>query len=134
MEKLLAALLAAASCATVAHAQTGLPVPSAPTGPIYTLDEAVLAAGGSAPASEAATAAIDATREGRTVAGLRPNPQVQGQIENITGTGGYSGLRSAETTVGVAFPIELGGKRGARVAVADAQLSRAELQAAIAST
>lgn len=131
MKMLLAALLAAASCATVAHAQTGVPVPSAPVGPIYTLDDAVLAAGGSAPASEAATAAIDAARLGRTVAGLRPNPQVQGQIENIAGTGPYSGLRSAETTVGVAIPIELGGKRSARVAVANAQLSRAELQAAI---
>ncbi|WP_066781972.1 TolC family protein [Sphingomonas sp. CCH5-D11] len=131
MKMLLAALFAAASCATVAHAQTGVPVPSAPVGPIYTLDDAVLAAGGSAPASEAATAAIDAARQGRTVAGLRPNPQVQGQIENIAGTGPYSGLRSAETTVGVAFPIELGGKRSARVAVANAQLSRAELQAAI---
>ena len=115
MKMLLAALLAAASCATVAHAQTGVPVPSAPVGPIYTLDDAVLAAGGSAPASEAATAAIDAARQGRTVAGLRPNPQVQGQIENIAGTGPYSGLRSAETTVGVAFPIELGGKRSAQI-------------------
>ena len=65
------------------------------------------------------------------MAGLRPNPQAQGQIENIAGSGAYRGLRSAETTVGVAIPIELGGKRSARVAVATAQLSRAELQAAI---
>src|SRR3546814_1333815 len=41
------------------------------------------------------------------------------------------GVRSAESTVGFAIPIELGGKRGARVAVANAQLSRAEIQAAI---
>jgi cobalt-zinc-cadmium efflux system outer membrane protein len=33
--------------------------------------------------------------------------------------------------MGVALPIELGGKRSARVAVADAQLSRAELEAAV---
>ncbi|WP_390479158.1 TolC family protein, partial [Altererythrobacter sp. MTPC7] len=136
MEKLLAALLAAASCATMAHAQTAGPLPAETAGPattfdVYTLDQAVMAAGGSAPASEAATAAIEAARQGRTVAGLRPNPQAQGQIENIAGSGAYRGLRSAETTVGVAIPIELGGKRSARVAVATAQLSRAELQAAI---
>src|SRR3546814_18460868 len=40
-------------------------------------------------------------------------------------------VRSAESTVGFVIPIELGGKRGARVAVANAQLSRAEIQAAI---
>lgn len=129
MHRLFAALLAAASCASVAQAQAQAPV-AAPA-PIYTLDQAVLAAGGSAPASEAATAAIEAARQGRTVAGLRPNPVAQGQIENVAGTGPYRGLRSAETTVGVAVPIELGGKRSARVAVANAQLTRAELQAAI---
>jgi outer membrane protein TolC len=47
------------------------------------------------------------------------------------GSGPYRGVRSAESTVGFAIPIELGGKRGARVAVANAQLSRAEIQAAI---
>src|SRR3546814_7924235 len=89
------------------------------------------AAGGSGPAAEAATAAVDAARAGRTVAGLRPNPVVQGQVENVIGAGPYRGVRSAESTVGFAIPIELGGKRGARVAVANAQLSRAEIQAAI---
>lgn len=131
MQRLLAAMLAAASCATIAHAQTGGEAPIAPAGPIYTLDQAVSAAGGSAPASEAAAAAVDAARQGRTVAGLRPNPVAQGQFENVAGSGPYRAFRSAETTVGVAIPIELGGKRGARVAVANAQLSRAELQAAI---
>ncbi len=129
MHRLFAALLAAASCASVAQAQQA-PV-AASAAPVYTLDQAVLAAGGSAPASEAATAAIEAARQGRSVAGLRPNPVVQGQVENIVGSGPYKGLRSAETTVGVAIPIELGGKRRARVAVASAQVSRAELQAAI---
>ncbi|MDQ2891463.1 MAG: TolC family protein [Pseudomonadota bacterium] len=99
--------------------------------PGLTLDQAVAAAGGSAPASEAASADVAAARAGRTVAGLRPNPGAQGQVENVIGSGPYSGVRSAETTVGFAIPIELGGKRGARVAVAEAQLSRAELRAAI---
>lgn len=133
MHRILAALLAAASCASMAQAQVGPRAPIAQDAPVYTLDQAVSAAGGSAPATEAATAAIEAAQAGRTVAGLRPNPVAQGQIENIIGSGQYRGVRSAESTVGFAIPIELGGKRGARVAVANAQLSRAEIQAAIAA-
>ena len=127
MKKMLAAMLAAASCATMAQAQTGRPAQ-----PALTLDEALAAAGATAPATEAASAGIAAARANRTTAGLRPNPVAQGQVENVVGSGAYRGLRSAETTIGVALPIELGGKRSARVAVANAQLSRAELQAAVA--
>jgi cobalt-zinc-cadmium efflux system outer membrane protein len=138
MKKMLAAVLAAASCASIAQAQQvqapQSPVPAtAQPLPAFTLDQAVLAAGGAAPSSAAAMAAIEAAQAGRAVAGLRPNPVVQGQVENIVGSGPYRGLRSAETTVGVSIPIELGGKRSARVAVANAQVSRAELQAAIAA-
>ncbi|EQB29700.1 TolC family protein [Sphingobium ummariense] len=129
MNTVLAAFVAAASCAGMAQAQTGMQA-SLPV-PVLSLDQAVEAAGGAAPAAQAATSAIAAARAERIVAGLRPNPIAQGQVENIAGTGPYSGLESAETTVGVAIPIELGGKRGARVAVANAQISRAELHAAI---
>ena len=66
-----------------------------------------------------------------TVAGLRPNPTVQTQVENIAGSGPYSGVGSAESTVSVAIPIELGGKRSARIAVANAQTNRALLVSAI---
>ncbi|MEG3092771.1 TolC family protein [Sphingomonas sp. PB1R3] len=131
MYRTLAAVLVAASCASVAPAQMDMAAPLASTEPVYTLEQAVAAAGGTAPATTAASAAIDAARAGRTVAGLRPNPVIQGQVENIIGSGSYRGLRSAETTVGFAVPIELGGKRGARVAVANAHLARTELQAAI---
>ncbi|MGL1148063.1 TolC family protein, partial [Vibrio parahaemolyticus] len=62
----------------------------------------------------------------------RPNPSFEAQTENVAGSGQYRGLSSAETTVGLALPIELGGKRSARVAVADARGDRARLQAAIA--
>jgi cobalt-zinc-cadmium efflux system outer membrane protein len=88
-------------------------------------------AGGVAPSNVAAAAGVEAAQAGRSVAGLRPNPTFQSQVENVVGSGPYRGLRSAETTVGVAVPLELGGKRSARVAVASAQVSRAELQAAI---
>jgi cobalt-zinc-cadmium efflux system outer membrane protein len=56
---------------------------------------------------------------------------VQTQVENIAGSGPYSGVGSAESTVSVAIPIELGGKRSARIAVANAQTNRALLVSAI---
>jgi len=141
MKKLIAAVLAAGSCASIAQAQAQAQQapPSAETSmaaqplPAFTLDQAVLAAGGAAPSNAAAAAGIEAAQAGHSIAGLRPNPTFQGQVENAVGSGSYRGVRSAETTVGVAIPIELGGKRSARVAVATAQVSRAELQAAIAA-
>ncbi|MEG3175461.1 TolC family protein [Sphingomonas sp. RB3P16] len=139
MKKRFAAVVAAACSAAMAQAQQVPARPaSAPVGatpraeqPIFTLDQAVAVAGGVAPAGAAAQAAIAEAQAGRTMAGLRPNPVLQGQVENIVGSGPYRGLRSAETTIGVALPIELGGKRSARMAAASAQLSRAELHAAI---
>lgn len=129
MKTILAAMLAAASCAATVQAQEA---PNAPYGAaVLTLYDAVAAAGGSAPAMDAGRAGVDAAKAGRTVAGLRPNPVAQGQIENVLGTGSYSGVRSNETTVGFMQTLELGGKRSARIAVANAELSRAELQAAI---
>ncbi|WP_176590277.1 TolC family protein [Sphingobium sp. EM0848] len=129
MVRTLAALLAAASCVAVAQAQD---IPTAvASSPSLTLDDAVAAAGGSAPALDAAQAGVEAARAGRTVAGLRPNPTVQTQVENVAGTGLYRGVGGAEATVSVAVPIELGGKRSARIAVANAQADRALLTQAI---
>lgn len=130
MHRMFAALLAAVSCVAVAQAQdtaTTAPPAVAP----FTLDQAVAAAGGSAPAAAAARADIAAAEAGRTIAGLHPNPTISTEVENIAGTGPYGGFRGAETTVGVSIPIELGGKRSARIAVADARTTRARLAAAI---
>lgn len=133
MHRIIAAALAATSCVAAAQAQDiAPPAASRPTGPILTLDRAVALAGGSSPAGEAAQADIKAAQAARTVAGLRPNPSVAIQVENIAGTGVYGGFDQAETMVGVSVPIELGGKRSARIASADAQTGRATLMAAIA--
>lgn len=129
MQRLIAALLAAASCAGPAYAQE---VPALPTGSILTLEEAIAAAGGSAPALDAAAAGVQAAQAGRRIAGLRPNPTIETQVENVAGTGPYQGFDQAEATVSFALPIELGGKRSARIAVADAQTRRAVLTSAIA--
>lgn len=80
----------------------------------------------------AAHAGVEFARAVRTVVGLRPNPTVDTQIENVVGSGPYRGFNQAETTVWLAIPIELGGKRSARIAVADAQVHRSLLQSAMA--
>jgi cobalt-zinc-cadmium efflux system outer membrane protein len=130
MHRFVAALLAVASCATIAQAQTAAPPSN--TSPPYTLERALIAAGASSPSLEAADAGVRAANAARTVAGLRPNPEVQVQVENVGGSGLYRGTQSAETTIGLALPIELGGKRSARIAVADSRGIRARLEAAIA--
>ena len=99
--------------------------------PTLTLDEALTAAGAVSPAIEASRSGITAAQAQRSIAGLRPNPSLDAMTENVAGTGMYRGLRSSETTVGLSLPLELGGKRSARVAVANAQLDRASLDAAI---
>lgn len=50
-----------------------------------------------------------------TQAGLFPNPQAGLTVEDFAGTGARSGVRQAETTLRLGQPIELGGKRSARV-------------------
>lgn len=128
MHRFVAALLAAASCASVAQAQTSPPVEAAD---VLTLDEALAEAGVASPSNEAAAAGVRAAEAARTVAGLRPNPSVSATTENVTGTGPYRGFDQAETTVTFSVPLELGGKRGARIGVADARTGRAQLEATI---
>ncbi|GLV23854.1 TolC family protein [Sphingobium sp. TomTYG45] len=127
MSRIFAAVVAAALCATQVAAQDAPPT----TAPL-TLEQALAAARQTSPALEAASADLRASSAARTVAGLRPNPSLQAETENVTGSGPYRGFDSAETTVGFALPIELGGKRSARIGVAQAQGARARVDAAIA--
>ncbi len=48
----------------------------------------------------------------------RPNPELGLEAENLGGTGSYSGSEQLQTTLQLSQLIELGGKRGARMAVA----------------
>lgn len=133
MNRLVAALLAAASCASIAQAQT---VPDTPPGvsstaPMLTLDRAIAVAEGASPTIDLAESERRIAAAGRTVAGLRPNPSVSVETENVFGTGSYAGVQALETTGSLSLPIELGGKRSARIAVADAQSTRAAVQSAI---
>ena len=131
MHRVIAALMAVTCCASIAQAQTATSPPSA-NQPIFSLDRARTIAGGTSPTIESAAAGLRSAAAGRTIAGLRPNPQVQVQTENIAGSGLYRGIRSAETTATLALPIELGGKRSARIAVADSRTARAQIDAATA--
>ena len=131
MHRIIAALMAVTSCASIARAQTATSPPSTAQS-IFTLDRARTIAGGSSPSIESAAAGVRSAAAGRTIAGLRPNPEIQVQTENVAGSGIYRGTQSAETTATLALPIELGGKRSARIAVADSRSARAQIDASIA--
>ena len=131
MIRIAAAILAAASCTSLVQAQTA---PSASVaeaaGAALTLSAALLEAERNAPARDVANAGLRAAAAARTVAGLRPNPAITIDVENFAGSGAYGGTEAIETTTALELPLELGGKRSARVAVAEAQLARAGVTAA----
>lgn len=124
MHRIIAAALAATACASSAQAQTSPPA-AAEDG--LTLEQALDLAGANAPGIGAADAGVRAAEAQRRVAGQRLNSSVNVEVENVVGTGAYSGIRGAETTVGMSLPLEFGGKRSARIAVADTQTTRARL-------
>ncbi|MEO5804095.1 MAG: TolC family protein [Verrucomicrobiota bacterium] len=51
-------------------------------------------------------------------AGLRHNPEFGLEVEDVFGTGNFSGVRQAQTTLQLSQAIELGGKRAARMEAA----------------
>ena len=51
-------------------------------------------------------------------AGLRPNPELEAEIEEFGGSGVLSGFRGIETAIQLSYLIELGGKGGKRRSVA----------------
>lgn len=79
------------------------------------------------------------TREAEALqAGVRPNPVLSLEAENVFGSGDFSGTDAAETTLSVSQTIELGGKRPRRQALAasetaaagqERELARAEVAA-----
>jgi cobalt-zinc-cadmium efflux system outer membrane protein len=73
----------------------------------------------------AAAALVDQAR-------LRPNPEISLEVENVAGTGDYTGIRVAEYTLSAGLPIELGGKRRARINAAQAELNVADLRRQLA--
>ena len=85
-----------------------------------TLAEA-LSQGKQSPRIAQARAQAQAAEARARQAGVSPNPEIGLEVENFAGTGPYRNVRRAETTLEVSQRFELGGKRGARVAVARAE-------------
>ena len=93
------------------------PAPVNPTGRL-TLREALRLAILQNPELAASNTSVRAA-EGRLLqAGLLPNPSVFTENENLIGSGPYRGARASENTIQLSQLIELGGKRAARVRVA----------------
>ena len=70
--------------------------------------------------------------EGQAVqAAARPNPTLGLVVENAAGSGPYKDFDSAETTLSIEQPLELGGKRAARTSAARADLAVAQARAAL---
>jgi len=64
-------------------------------------------------------------------AGRLPNPELIVDVENIGGAGLFYGIDLAETTVSLQQPIELGGKRDRRRAVAERRMALAARERAL---
>ena len=106
----------------------------AETGPIG-LNEALARAGaletGDAMATERllpAAARRDAADALVEQARIGPRLEMGLEVENFAGTGPYGGLSASEYTLSAGRRIELGGKRQARLAVANAGVDLAELE------
>ncbi len=97
-----------------------------------TLDEAIAKAIEAAPSIRANEAAVAAAQAGRVQAGVRPNPTVTVEGENLVGSGPYNVFGQAEITGTYSQTIERGGKRDARVAYAERDIGFAEASSRVA--
>lgn len=97
-----------------------------------TLEGAVAKAAEATPLLRAGEAGVAAARAGRRQADVRPNPVVIIEGENLVGSGRYGVLGQAEITATYSQPIERGGKRAARVTLADRDIGVAEASARVA--
>jgi cobalt-zinc-cadmium efflux system outer membrane protein len=121
MQRFIVALLGAACCASPVGAQT------VPSNNVLTLEEALGLASANAPTLDAADAGVRAADAARRVAALRPNPVVSSDIENIGGSAAYNVIEAPKQTLSIGLPVELGGKRSARIAVANGKRERADI-------
>lgn len=91
-----------------------------------TLEQAVARALAATPQRAADQAAVDAARGARNQASVRPNPVITVEAEDALGTGPFSALSQAQFTGSYSQTIERGGKRQARVALAEREIGVAE--------
>jgi cobalt-zinc-cadmium efflux system outer membrane protein len=89
-----------------------------------TLDQAISKALINSPVFGASVSRADAATASRSQAGALPNPEISIEAENIYGDGPLEGTGGAEITYGVEQLVELPGKRGNRVRVAEAEMTK----------
>lgn len=97
-----------------------------------TLKQALEEAAARAPAVVAAEREVAAAEARIRQAGYRANPELSLEVENVAGTGELRGLSRMEITVALNQRLDLGGRRGARVGAARAELAVQRLRLAIA--
>ena len=83
---------------------------------------------GASPPTVEADAFRDAAEARVRQARVRSNPTLALDVENAFGSGPFEGFSNAETTLGVTQDLELWGRRGARVDVAQAEAGTAALR------
>lgn len=108
------------------------PVRTGPLPPNLNLAQALEEAAARSPAIVAAEADVASAEARARQAGYRSNPELSLEVENFAGTGELRGIRSMEATLAVNHRLDLGGRRGARVNVARAELAVQQLRLAIA--
>lgn len=99
-------------------AQEVLPFSQGVSGSAVSLHDAIKTALEKSPYYAAAIDRTEAMRAVTSGAGALSNPEVSFEMENFSGSGPYSGTKSAELTYGVSQLIELPGKRSGRVGAA----------------
>lgn len=92
---------------------------------VITLQGAINKSLSSSPRLKASEASLLASQGGRKQSAALPNPEVGFEVENIQGSGQLKGFESAESTLGVTQLIEVGGKRSARIGMADQDVTLA---------
>lgn len=88
------------------------------------LDQVIAQGLEKSPILGASASRADAATASRSQAGALPNPEISIEAENIYGDGPYDGTGGAEITYGVSQLVELPGKRGNRVRVAEAEKAK----------
>ena len=123
-------------CAVAASAAVAEPEESAmghetiPAGPSVTLDQALGRAMARNPALVAFGYQVEAVQGRLQQASIRPNPELDVSVSGALGSGDFRGMRSAETTVSIAWAIERG-VRQRQVEAARANVALSELDARI---
>jgi cobalt-zinc-cadmium efflux system outer membrane protein len=108
-------------CAVAVPAEVGAGATAEPTGPAGPIDlpTALRLALERSPALEAMSARVGQAAARSTQAALIPNPALRFELEDFAGSGAFAGADEAQATFTIEQPIELGGKRAARIQAAN---------------